>query len=172
MFCEKCGNQIASGTKFCQSCGAKVEGQPGAVTGPQSLSPPPPPPAGPPLQAAPPPPVYGRPVQTPPPPGPAVQANSYSPPQPYMAAPAYGAQPQSINAPLSVGQYIGTFFLLAIPLVNLILLLLWSFGSSVNLNRKNFARATLIMSLISIVLWFIVGGVITKILGDIMSEFY
>ena len=27
MFCEKCGNQIADGEKFCQQCGAPVPGQ-------------------------------------------------------------------------------------------------------------------------------------------------
>ena len=27
MFCEKCGNQITDGEKFCQKCGAPVPGQ-------------------------------------------------------------------------------------------------------------------------------------------------
>ncbi len=43
-----------------------------------------------------------------------------------------------------------TFFwmilLLAVPFVNLILLLIWSFSEKININRRNFARAALIWS--------------------------
>jgi hypothetical protein len=44
------------------------------------------------------------------------------------------------------------YLLLGIPFVNLVLLLVWAFGSDVNLNRKNFARATLLIPVLSIVL--------------------
>ena len=51
---------------------------------------------------------------------------------------------------MSVGAYIGTFILLFIPVVNLILLLVWSFSSGTNRNRKNLARAKLILLLIAV----------------------
>lgn len=71
----------------------------------------------------------------------------YVPQQP--SGQAYGSEP------LSVGQYVGMFLLMAIPLVNIILMFVWGFGSEANLNRKNYARAMLIMAAIGIVLWII-----------------
>ncbi|NLZ27351.1 MAG: hypothetical protein GX887_00120, partial [Firmicutes bacterium] len=52
--------------------------------------------------------------------------------------------------PLGVGQYIGMFLLMCVPLLNIIMLFVWSFGSPVNPNRKNFARASLIMAAVLI----------------------
>ncbi|MBE6631728.1 MAG: zinc ribbon domain-containing protein [Ruminococcaceae bacterium] len=54
--------------------------------------------------------------------------------------------------PLGTGSFIGMWFLMLIPVVNLILLLVWAFSSRTNFNRKSYARAILIMSVISIVL--------------------
>ncbi len=42
-------------------------------------------------------------------------------------------------------------FLMCIPILNLILLFVWGFGSTVNLNKKNFARAALILLVIGII---------------------
>jgi hypothetical protein len=57
------------------------------------------------------------------------------------------------SEPLSVGQYIGMFLLMSIPIVNLIMPLVWAFGGSVNTNKKNFARAFLILCVATLVLW-------------------
>jgi len=70
------------------------------------------------------------------------------------------------NAPLSVGGWIGTLIVLAIPLVGLIMTFVWAFGNG-NTSRKNFFIAYLILALIAIaiciVVWFIVlvplGGI-------------
>ncbi len=67
----------------------------------------------------------------------------------------YHPQPV-MDPPLSVGQYVGMFLLMLIPIVNLILLLVWGFGST-NQNRKNFARAALIMALIGIFITIILA---------------
>ena len=40
--------------------------------------------------------------------------------------------------------YLGTYLLLCIPLVGLILTLVWAFGGAHNQNRRNLARAMLI----------------------------
>lgn len=53
-----------------------------------------------------------------------------------------------LNVPLSIGQYIGMFFLMSIPILNIVLMFKWSFGSSVNQNKKNYARAVLILGVI------------------------
>lgn len=68
--------------------------------------------------------------------------------QPYM--------PPMNTAPLTVGQYIGMFLLLMIPIANIILLFVWAFGGDINLNKKNYARASLILGLIVSVLYILI----------------
>lgn len=55
------------------------------------------------------------------------------------------------NSPLSLGQYLVMMLLMFIPLVNIVLLFVWGFGNY-NVNKKNFARAQLIVMAIGIVL--------------------
>ena len=50
--------------------------------------------------------------------------------------------------PLSMGQYLLIFLLLSLPLVNIALLFKWSFWPGGNINRRNFARASLVACLI------------------------
>ena len=71
--------------------------------------------------------------------------------QPYAAP--YNPMPQGNGnpPPLSVGAYIGMYFLLCIPVVNIILLFVWAFSAGENQNRKNYARAILILTLISVI---------------------
>lgn len=49
--------------------------------------------------------------------------------------------------PLSTGGFIGTMLLFAIPLAGLIMSLVWSFSKRVNINRRNYSRAYLILFL-------------------------
>lgn len=143
MFCEKCGSKLPENAKFCGSCGAKtVTVEPAVATPVQDQSaPPPPPPAQPATQG------YTPPVQ---------------------AAAHFG---QVESEPLSVGNYIVMFLLMSIPLLNIILLFVWGFGSSVNRNRKNFARATLIMFAIMLLFWILAGGMIMGALKSMMGGF-
>lgn len=53
--------------------------------------------------------------------------------------------------PLSVGEWLITLIVLAIPFINIIMLFVWSFSDSTNLNKKNFCRASLILSAIAFV---------------------
>jgi hypothetical protein len=59
---------------------------------------------------------------------------------------------------ISLGEWIITFIVLAIPLVNIIMLFVWGFSGSTNPNKQNFCRATLIVYLVCIVLFFLFGG--------------
>lgn len=59
------------------------------------------------------------------------------------------------TAPLTTGEYLILFLLTLVPVVNIILYLIWSFSSGVNVNRRNFCRAYLILSVIGLVLYFI-----------------
>lgn len=68
-------------------------------------------------------------------------------------------QPQVESAPvLSMGSWVGTLLLMFIPLVNVILLIVWAVSNTENPNRRNFARAYLIMFAISLVLIAIILG--------------
>jgi hypothetical protein len=46
--------------------------------------------------------------------------------------------------PLTIGNWIGTMFLLAIPLVNIIMLIVWAATGSTHPSKKSFAQAYLI----------------------------
>ena len=59
------------------------------------------------------------------------------------------------TSPLKMSDYLHMFFAACIPLVNLILLLIWSFSSGVNVNRRNYSRAYLIITAIMWVIYFV-----------------
>lgn len=66
---------------------------------------------------------------------------------------------------VSMGDWILTIILMAIPVVNIIMLFVWGFGSSTPLSKKNFAKAQLIFMAIGIVLMIIFWGSIAAILA-------
>lgn len=150
MFCENCGTKLLTGAKFCTVCGTKTDELPaqGKVAEEAVARP------------APVPPPYALPAHTLPP-----QQQVYAQPQP----PTY--VPQEGSEPLRVGQYIGMFLLLAVPILNIVLLFMWSFGGSVNLNKKNFARASLILSAIMLIIWIVIGGVVMGALDSMLRGF-
>jgi len=94
------------------------------------------------------------------------------PQQQYYNQSAGYASDQANREPLGVGNYIGIFFLSAIPMAGFILLLMWAFGGNVNINKKNFARAVLIMSLIAVGIWVIFFIIILAIGGSVMDNIY
>jgi len=59
---------------------------------------------------------------------------------------------------ISLGEWIITFIVLAIPIVNIIMLFVWGFSSATNPSKQNFCRATLILYLVCAVLFFLFGG--------------
>jgi hypothetical protein len=67
------------------------------------------------------------------------------------------------ESPLSVGDFLIMFILLIIPIVNLIMMFVWAFSGNGNLNRRNFARAGLIVVLIEIILTAIFWGSISAL---------
>ena len=60
---------------------------------------------------------------------------------------------------VSIGEWIITFILLAIPIVNIIMLFVWSFGADVNQSKKNYAKASLILFAVIIALNVIIFAV-------------
>lgn len=70
------------------------------------------------------------------------------------------------NNQMSVGQWLLTLILLAIPLVNIILLFVWAFGG--DNPKKNFSRATLLLWVILMGLGMILG-VMGALLGVLVN---
>lgn len=155
MHCENCSSQIPENSVFCSECGAKVEKQ--------EVSPPLPTPQPSPYESQPAAYHAAEPQQN--------YASSSTPP-PYYAAAAPSAASAPYVKPLGVGSYLGMILLTAIPIVGIILLFVWAFSSDTNLNRKNYARAVLIMMLISIVLAIVFGGVMAGIASMIGDALY
>jgi hypothetical protein len=73
----------------------------------------------------------------------------------------YQQQPGEPRYPaVSLGNWIFTLILTAIPLVGFILLLVWAFDGSTNPSKKNYARAVLILALIGVILWVVFGVIL------------
>ena len=90
------------------------------------------------------------------------QANAYGQPQPgqqgvpviNQMAPA--GVPEEFT-PISPWGYVGYSLLFtAIPLVSLILLFVFAFGATKNINVKNFAKSYLLIYLITIIIWIVI----------------
>ena len=81
-----------------------------------------------------------------------------SEPEPEIAeetAPQAESAPAEIpktDKPMSIGAWIGTFIITAIPFVNIIMLLVWAIGKNTNKSKKSYAAAVLIVSVIAAVL--------------------
>ena len=87
---------------------------------------------------------------------------STTPPQPPAAV--------EDTSPLKMSDYLLMFFVACIPLVNLILLLIWSFSSGVNVNRRNYSRAYLIITAIMWVVYFVFLVAFIGLIGAITAE--
>ena len=59
---------------------------------------------------------------------------------------------------VSLGEWIITYLLMLIPIVNLVLLVIWGFGGNANESKANWAKATLIFIAVSFVLSLIMGS--------------
>ena len=71
--------------------------------------------------------------------------------------------------PISVGEWVITIIIIAIPIVGFIMLFIWGFGSNTQPSKANWAKAALIMIGISIVLSFLFLGSLLGIMGSLMN---
>lgn len=137
-FCSNCGSGISEGVTFCEKCGKPVENKESTEQNNNQNN---------------------------------YQVNQ----QQSINQPRYSTQPNyqqqygynDIEKPMSVGQYIGTMLLLAIPIAGFVLYIVWAFSSDININKKNYCRAVLILQLIVLgiyILFFVV------ILGAVASS--
>jgi len=155
-FCPSCGTRIENGGVFCPSCGKPVQ-----ATAPAQAAPPV-------YTAAPQPaPVYAAAPQPQPQPTYQTTYNQYS-----TSSGGYQAQN---SPPLTVGQYIGMFIIASLGIIGFIFLLIWAFGSEPNLNKKNYAKAVLLLGLIisavSILVFIIFGAVLAPAISDMINSY-
>lgn len=68
-------------------------------------------------------------------------------------------------SPLSTGEWLLTMIVGIIPCAGLILYIIWAFGNSGNLNRRNYCRASLILQVISyvLVIFFVIIAAIGRV---------
>ena len=76
---------------------------------------------------------------------------------------------QNVAPVMSIGQWLVTFLLMAIPIVNIIMIIVWLTSKDENSNRKNWVLAYLIVIAISFVLTFIIFGSIASFFSAIGS---
>ncbi len=145
MTCNKCGATLNYGEKFCHACGAPADSQASASAQPPAYSPPP-------VYTAPP--VYTPPV--------------YTVPQTPPVTPVQ----QELAPVMTVGEFVGFFLLptllnaITCGIGGFILLLVWAFGSNANPNKRNCAKAYLIVLLISMAI-----GLIASIIFFAVTDF-
>lgn len=73
---------------------------------------------------------------------------------------------------ITVGDWIITMILMAIPFVNIIMLFVWAFGSGTPVSKANWAKASLIFMLIGIILMIIFWGFFASLLFAGMGSGY
>lgn len=57
------------------------------------------------------------------------------------------------ETPVSVGNWMLTFLLMGIPVVNVILLFVWAFGNNAPVSKANWAKASLLIALIAFIIY-------------------
>lgn len=72
------------------------------------------------------------------------------------------------SLPISVGDWIITFIILAIPIVNIIMLFVWAFGDNTHPSKKNFAKAQLIIFVIVIFIFILFSSFFIGCLSALM----
>lgn len=78
------------------------------------------------------------------------------------------AKPNPIQkAPYTVKQWLGTLALLMIPIVNIVLVFVWAFSKNTNINKRNFARASLLLT--AIILGFYIALTILGFVGGLIG---
>ena len=167
--CPQCGAALKDGVRFCTGCGRPVlldtassapeRAEPLRQSGPSNQAPSVSPSAEP---SSPPPPQYTPPRQ---------QTHTAAPP-------AYSVEGWSSGGPApgsryelsSTGGFIGILLLMCIPLVGLILMSVWACGGCRKLQKRNLARASLILAVIGLALSLVLGFAFRGVIGRMSAE--
>ena len=69
---------------------------------------------------------------------------------------------------MSVSGYLGIMIVTIIPLIGLIMLFKWSFGPNTNKNKRNLAKAYLILIILGFISYVLFGTVILNAFYELM----
>ena len=145
-FCTNCGATLDDDKKFCTECGASMNEAPAGAAAP-------PPQAAPQPQAAP---VYAQ----------TATATMPPPQSAYQPAAAYGGDMAPAKGskyePITTKGFIGIMLLMCIPIVGQILMIVWALGGCRKINKRNLARASLILMLVMMLLTALLGFLAKK----------
>lgn len=73
---------------------------------------------------------------------------------------SYNAQPFAPESgPVSLGDWVVTMIIGAIPCIGLIVYIVWAFSNTINPSKRNYCRASLIFAAIGIVLYLLLAVV-------------
>lgn len=148
--CSCCGATVSEANRFCPDCGAAIKRE----EAPQTVS-------------------EVQPIPTPPSvPVTVAQPQSVQPqlsPQPVQPE-EYTPGADSKYQPISTWGYIGILFLMGIPCVGLVVMAIWAFGDCRKVNKRNLARAALIMSVVGMIVSLIMGVVVKNAVTDAIEE--
>ncbi len=144
--CPNCNAQIPDNKKFCTECGTSM-----ADVQPVRQ------PAQPAYTAPQPQPVYTRPQQ----------------PVYTQRPPVYNGDTEpdkdSKYAPITTKGFLGIMLLMCIPVIGQILLIIWAIGAK-KVNKRNMARACLIMTAVVLVLSLVLGMVAKVFVGKVVEK--
>lgn len=99
--------------------------------------------------------------------------SSVQSPQPTRSStPSVSGQKNETVDLITMGQYIIMFLIMAIPIAGIVMLFIWGFGSETGPNKKNFARAYLVMTAIAAGMVILVSIVMGAIMAFIASAMY
>ena len=146
--CSLCGTSVSDDVAFCANCGQST-----ANTATQSEA------AAPSMDGA----AAASAPQSQPTPPVAPQAQPVYQ-QPY-AQPMYPMYQQYAQEPVTMGEWMLNMLLCAIPVVNIVMLCVWAFGSGAKLSLRNWARASLVWVAIGVVLWILLLVLSLGIIG-------
>lgn len=74
--------------------------------------------------------------------------------------------------PITMWGYVGYSLLFSIPLVGLILILIFSFGGTTNINLRNYSRSLLCLMLIFLVIFLLVFSCSALVFRAIIPDYY
>lgn len=92
------------------------------------------------------------------------------PNSPYPGGPGnmpYNPYVQQMPEEISMWKYLGMMWVMALPIVGLVLMIIWAFSNE-GINRRNYARAVLLNMVIAIVLSIFLWGTMMAIMLQIM----
>jgi RNA polymerase subunit RPABC4/transcription elongation factor Spt4 len=145
MYCQECGSEINEDSIVCQSCGTKVVAE--VSEGPTSE-------------------VLVEEVKE--------SSEIYSELMSSTPTQKVVDQKESSYEPIKLSQWLLTFLILMVPIVNLVMPFVWAFGSDTHPSKRTFFQAYLIFSAIAIVLWFALVVIMARVFSTIAdpSLFY